>query len=189
MARAGFAHLTLAFALAGAAVPAAQFASGDALAGISFEGRSAPAVESGVAIGARLPRSGSAPRQPQLLFFWAHWCQECKGESPIIARITDKYQARGLTVVAPTKRYGYVESGRIAAPDRELRYILKVRDEYYPFLRRVAVPVSDANYTAFGITAVPTLVLIDRQGIVRLYRQGRMTEEELDTAIASILTP
>ena len=79
----------------------------------------------------------------------------------------NRYRSRGLAIVAPTRRYGYVESGRPAPPDKELRHILQVRDEHYPFLRKAPVPVADANYKAFGVAAVPMHVLIDRHGIVR----------------------
>jgi len=156
------------------------------IARITLEGRAAPTLEPGVAAGGRLPRSGDSP---QLLFFWAHWCQDCKSESATLDRIAEKYTTRGLTIVAPTRRYGYVETGRPAAPDRELRHILQVRDAHYPFMRHVAVPVADANYKAFGVAAVPMHVLIDRHGIVRLYQQGVMTEAELDAAVARVLEP
>ena len=153
---------------------------------LTLEGRTAPTIEPGVSIGSRLPRAAD---MPQLLFFWAHWCQDCKSESAILARIADKYRARGLAIVAPTRRYGYVEGGRPAPPDKELRHILQVRDEHYPFLRKAPVPVADANYKAFGVAAVPMHVLIDRHGIVRLYQQGVMTEAELDAAIRRVLEP
>jgi len=150
----------------------------------TLEGRTAPAIEPGVSIGTRLSRS---EKSPQLLFFWAHWCLDCKSESPMLARIADKYRARGLTIVAPTRRYGYIENGRSAAPDKELRHILQIRNERYGFLRDAPVPVADANFKAFGVAAVPMHVLIDRQGIVRLYRPGVMTEAELDAAIGRVL--
>jgi hypothetical protein len=155
---------------------------------LSLEGRNAPALEAGVAIGPRLPHAG-ATRQPQLLFFWAHWCQECKGESAVLARLTEKYRSRGLMVIAPTRRYGFVETGRPAPPDKELRHIVKVLDEHYAFLRQVPVPVADANYKAYGVAAVPMHVLIDRDGVVRLYQQGRMSEEELDAALHRVVEP
>ena len=73
------------------------------------------------------------------------------------------------------------------APDRELRYIAHVRDTYYPFLRQVPTPVTDANYKQYGVDSVPTHVLIDRKGIIRLYQPGRMTSEELTAAIQRLL--
>ena len=163
---------------------ASQLESNIAL--MTLEGRTAPTLEPGVSIGSRLPRAADSP---ELLFFWAHWCEDCKAESPILARIASRYRSRGLAIVAPTRRYGYVEAGRPAPPDKELRHILQVRDAHYPFLRKAPVPIADANYKAYGVAAVPMHVLIDRHGIVRLYQQGVMTEAELDAAIARVLEP
>jgi len=153
---------------------------------VTLEGHAAPSIDGGVSIGARLPKAGDR-QQAQLLFFWAHWCQDCKAESPVLSRIAEKYRARGLAIVAPTRRYGYVENGRPADPAKELRHILEVRDAHYPFLKRAAVPVTDVNYKAYGVAAVPMHVLIDREGVVRLYQPGRMSEAELDAAIAPLV--
>jgi thiol-disulfide isomerase/thioredoxin len=123
------------------------------------------------------------------LFFWAHWCPDCKAESPIIAKLLDKYRAQGLAIVAPTQRYGYVAGGKNAGPDEELKYIVQIRDTYYPFLRDQPVPVSEPNHKQYGVASTPTIVLVDRQGLVRLYHPGRMTEQELETAITALLRP
>ncbi len=153
---------------------------------LSLEGQRAPRLEGGVALGPRLT-SSKASEGPTLLFFWAHWCPECKAESPMLERLVEKYRARGLTLVAPTRRYGYGESGRPATPDKELRYIAHVRDTFYPFLKREPVPVAVANYRAFGVSSVPVHILTDRDGIVRLYHTGRIAEPELEAAIVRLL--
>ena len=105
----------------------------------------------------------------------------------MIGRLLQKYESRGLTIVAPTRRYGYVEAGRNAPPDKELRHLAAVRDTFYPFLKRAWVPVTDANHKAYGVAAIPMHVLIDRDGIVRLYRPGRIAEADLDAAIRELL--
>ena len=46
-------------------------------------------------------------------------------------------------------------------------------------------PVSEENFRNYGASTTPTLVLIDRAGIVRLYHPGAMTYEELRAAITS----
>ena len=122
-----------------------------------------------------------------LLFFWAHWCPDCKAEAPIIAKLLDKYSSQGLTIVAPTQRYGYVVAGQPAGPAEELRHIVQVRDTYYGFLRNQPVPVSEANHQRYGVSSTPTLVLLDRAGLVRVYHPGRMTEQELESAIQELL--
>lgn len=49
------------------------------------------------------------------------------------------------------------------------------------------MPIGEANYKQYGVTTIPMYVLLDRQGIVRLYQAGRMTEAELDAAIRKLL--
>jgi thiol-disulfide isomerase/thioredoxin len=122
-----------------------------------------------------------------LLFFWAHWCPDCKTQAPILSALLNRYRKDGLVVVAPTQRYGYTVRRTPATPDEELRYIAQVRDTSYPFLRDEPVPVSEANHTRYGVSTTPTLVLVDRRGIVRLYHPGTMTEKELGAAIEPVL--
>jgi thiol-disulfide isomerase/thioredoxin len=149
-------------------------------------GRTAPRIEPGLIIGPRSPLNASES-SALLVFFWAHWCPQCKAESPTIAALVAKYRSRGLALVAPTRRYGYVEGGRPAAPDKELRYIAQVRDTSYKFLQSVPVPIAESNHVAFGVDAVPTHVIIDRGGTIRFYNAGRLSEEELEDAIISVL--
>jgi hypothetical protein len=49
------------------------------------------------------------------------------------------------------------------------------------------VPVSERTLRQYGVSTTPTLALVDRQGIVRLYRPGNMTEADLDAAIRKLL--
>jgi thiol-disulfide isomerase/thioredoxin len=153
----------------------------------TLEGRPAPHLQTGVAIGTRVPTMKELDGKVVLLFFWAHWCADCKAESSMVAELVDKYRARGLVLVAPTQRYGYVSGGRPASPDKELRYIVQTRDTSYAFMRKESVPVTDANYRQYGVASIPMHVLIDRTGIIRLYQPGRITTEELDGAIRKVL--
>lgn len=158
-----------------------------ALDRVSLEGRPAPRVNSQLHLGPRVPNADQLKGKVVLLFFWAHWCVQCRADGPIVERLLSKYRGRGLTIVAPTQRYGYVEGGRPAAPAKELRHIVQVRDTHYLFLRNEPVPIDEANYREYGVTTIPMYVLLDRQGIVRLYRAGRMTAEELEAAIRGLL--
>jgi thiol-disulfide isomerase/thioredoxin len=150
-------------------------------------GRPAPGLDGRMHIGRRVPSIDDLKGKVVLLFFWAHWCAECKAESADVAKLLDKYRSQGLAIIAPTQRYGYVAGGRPAPPDKELRYIIHVRDSYYKFLDHEPVPVSEANSKEYGADLIPLHVLIDRQGVVRFYHPGRMTEEELEGAIRGLL--
>jgi len=156
---------------------------------LTLEGHPAPALELSESLGA--PLSGATAQaltgKVVVLFFWAHWCPDCKAEGPILAKLYAKYQSEGLAIVAPTQRFGYVAGGAAAGPDEELAYMREVRDKYYPFLAGVPVPVSVANHQRYGVSSTPTVVILDRRGIVRLYHPGQLTEDELETQLRPLL--
>jgi thiol-disulfide isomerase/thioredoxin len=156
---------------------------------ITLEGHPAPALALTESMGAPLSAATAKALDGKvvILFFWAHWCPDCKIESPILATLYAKYRAQGLTIVAPTQRYGYVAGGAPAPPDEELRYMFEIRDKFYPFLAELPVPISTANHERYGVSSTPTVVILDRQGIVRLYHPGRLTEDELETQLRPLL--
>jgi thioredoxin-related protein len=49
------------------------------------------------------------------------------------------------------------------------------------------VPLSDTNHRRYGVSTTPTLVVVDREGVVRLYHPGRMTEEELEPLVRRLV--
>ena len=148
---------------------------------LSLEGKVAPPLE-----GISLNRFRG---KPVLLFFWAHWCSDCKADAPILAKLKQEFEPRGLVVLGPTQKYGYVAGGEDAPPDVELRYIEQVRAKYYAAVVDAAsAPVSEENFRNYGASTTPTIVLIDRGGIVRLYHPGAMTYEELRPRIEALFS-
>lgn len=126
---------------------------------------------------------------PVLLFLWAHWCGDCKAQGPVIARLRQKYEPRGLRVLAPTRRYGDVpkiDHPTAAQEDQEIERVWKTS---YAALSEAPHPISETMMLRYGVSSTPTLVLIDREGIVRMYRPTRMTEAELAQRIEALLAP
>ena len=146
---------------------------------IDLEGKPAPPLDAKAYIGSQKPKSLTELRgRPVLLFLWAHWCSDCKMQGPILARLNQEFGPRGLTILAPTQLYGAVQGDEVS-PDVEKRHIEQVFTQHYAALHPFGVPLSSDNFKTYGVSTTPTLVLIDRTGIVRLYRPGRMTYEEL----------
>ena len=154
---------------------------------LSLEGQPAPVLQAGDELGR--PTQGFAQLKGKVvvLFFWAHWCGECKQQGPILSKLLDEHRGAGLTVVAPTQRYGYTVKRAPATPEAELAYIAQVRDEFYPFLRSEAVPVSEHNHKLYGVSTTPTMVVLDRSGVVRLYHPGMMTADELEAVVKPLI--
>jgi len=148
---------------------------------LTLEGKPAPALD-----GVVLPKG-----KPALIFFWAHWCPDCKAEAPILMRIRAEYGPKGLAFIAPTQKYGYVAGGADATPAVELTYIEQIRRKFYAGLMegpaRAPSPVNEANFVRYGASTTPTLVLVDRTGIVRVYHPGAMTYAELQQALQRVM--
>jgi hypothetical protein len=90
-------------------------------------------------------------------------------------------------LIGPTQRYGYVAGGLEAPPEKETQYIESIRKQYYAPVADMPSPLSEANFVRYGSSSSPTLVFIDRKGIVRLYHPGSMTYAELVSA-AELIT-
>jgi thiol-disulfide isomerase/thioredoxin len=155
---------------------------------LSLEGKPAPELDEAEWLGSKPPSLASLRGHPVLLFFWAHWCSDCRGEAPLIADLQRIYSPKGLVVIGPTKRFGYAANGEDATPAVEKPYIDKIRLQFYGMLPKMAAPLSAANFQAYGASTVPTIVLVDSAGIVRLYHPGVMPESELAARIQAVLS-
>lgn len=153
---------------------------------LHLTGEPAPALNVSQYLGTRPSQLSQLKGAPVLLFFWAHWCVDCKSEGPVISRLRAEFAGRGLVVMAPTQLYGYAAYGRDATPKEETDYIGSVWQQYYPDLQSAPVPVGKTNFNAYGASTTPTLVLIDRKGRVALYHPGVMSYADLRAAIEKI---
>src|SRR6266576_6059728 len=144
---------------------------------ISLVGRQAPELQATQFLGAKPPALASLKGSPVLLFFWAHWCGDCKAEVPIIVRLKQEFAPSGLTVIGPTQLYGYAAQGNDATPAQEQAYIESVRQHYYASLPDMPVPLSKQNFNSYGASTTPTLVVLNRGGQVAMYHPGAMPYE------------
>ena len=154
---------------------------------LGLVGQPAPALTVTSYLGPKPVTLAELKGSPVLLFFWAHWCSDCKAEGPIIARVRSEFGARGLILLAPTTLYGYKARGEDAEPKEELPYIERVWQQFYPGLQAAPVPVSKDNFKIYGVSTVPTMVLIDRAGRVALYHPDVMPSEELRSAVEKVM--
>lgn len=143
---------------------------------LTLEGKPAPPL-----VGVVLPKG-----KPVFVFFWAHWCPDCKAEKADLVRLKNEFAPRGLVFVAPTQKYGYVAGGEDAPPAVEIRYIEQVRKTYYTGLIEAPAIVNEENFRVWGASTTPTLALIDRNGIVRMYHPGAMPYAELRAHIEAL---
>jgi thiol-disulfide isomerase/thioredoxin len=84
--------------------------------------------------------------------FWATWCAPCRLTMPKLGALQARYGAQGLSIV-----------GISTEPE----------DEVTAFAKRAAIPYSvavDPHATttrSYGVISLPTLVIVDKRGVVR----------------------
>lgn len=155
---------------------------------LSLVGGAAPALQTAEYLGPKPPPTlQSLKGSPVLLFFWAHWCADCKAEVPIIARLRQEFAPAGLVVIGPTQLYGYAAQGADASPAQERAYIEAVRQRYYAGLLDMPVPLSQQNFKTYGASTTPTLVVLNRAGQVELYHPGAMPYPELRAELEKVV--
>ena len=153
---------------------------------LSFQGKIAPVLREDQFLGAPLPGAAQLKGSAVLLFFWAHWCGDCKAEAPIITQLRSEYASKGLKVIGPTRFYGYTAQVEHAAPADELKYIDAVRHRFYSGLLDMPVPINTRNFLVYGASTTPTLVLLDRTGKVAMYHPGALPYAELRAEIEKV---
>ncbi len=154
---------------------------------LALTGKVAPALKGTEFLGAKLPLPAQLKGSPVLLFFWAHWCADCKAEAPIITQLRLEYAAKGLKVIGPTRLYGYTAQLEHASASDEMQYIDAVRHRFYSGLLDMPVPVSKYNFDTYGASTTPTLVLVDRAGKVAMYHPGALQYAELRAEIEKVV--
>lgn len=93
-----------------------------------------------------------------LLNFWASWCGPCRQEMPLLEELQQRYSRAGFTVLGIN-----VEQDMSAAKD----YLKKI-DVSFPILFD---PESLAG-ELYKVDAMPTTVMIDRDGNMRYLHRG-----------------
>lgn len=96
--------------------------------------------------------------QVVLINFWASWCGPCRQEMPLLDQIQQKYQKLGFTIL------GVNVDDDPAKADK----ILKDIPVTFPVLYDSTSVVSEL----YNVDAMPTTVIVDRDGKMRFLHRG-----------------
>ena len=99
-----------------------------------------------------------------MINFWASWCGPCRQEMPLLNDLHNKYERLGFTVLGVN-----VEENSSQAVD-----FISDTPVDFPILFDSANEVSKA----YQVIAMPTTVLVDRDGNVRYIHKGYKTGDE-----------
>jgi thiol-disulfide isomerase/thioredoxin len=104
-----------------------------------------------------------------VLDFFASWCGPCRKQAPIVDRVSRRLSGPKLAV------FGVNTSDELGAAQR----YLGAHPPSYPVL----FDQDAEGAKAFDVSGLPTLLVIDKQGIVRAVEMGVVGESELEGLI------
>jgi len=108
-----------------------------------------------------------------ILDFWATWCEPCQVVAPILDRISRKHQDRGLVVVG-VNTSDQPGLAPVFAKKKGLSYPI-VYDQGEEVARR------------YGVSNLPTLVVINAEGRVVAIRTGLEDESSIEDLVSQAL--
>jgi peroxiredoxin len=103
-----------------------------------------------------------------LLNFWASWCGPCRQEMPELEKLQARYQDYGFTILGVN-----VEEDSSKADK-----VLRKTPVSFPILYDTSNKVSKA----FDVRAMPSTVMIDRDGNMRYLHKGYVPGDEAQYA-------
>ncbi len=105
-----------------------------------------------------------------VLNFWASWCGPCRREMPMLSRLADDYAERDVTLI------------EVAVGDRWDDALRSWTQRQGPHVVPAFAPGSTVRRVA-GVWAVPTTLVLDREGIVREHIIGESSSGRIRNAI------
>ena len=115
--------------------------------------------------------------QVSMLTFWATWCTACSLEMPTVAAVEERFAGTDLHIYGVNRDEG---SGQ--ARTELVEAYLRDKGIGFPQI------YDDGRMArAFGVQAIPHMVLVDRRGHVRYVHMGQVGERTLANEIEELL--
>jgi len=116
------------------------------------------------------------------------WSEPFVNTSPRLRVFQSKYAGKGFEIVGVTKLYGRSDTEESLSREQEFKSLQNYKARHqltYPF----AVGKMDdvTNEERYGIVGAPTMILIDRRGVVRYVRRGAGEYRKLEKQIEKLL--
>ena len=115
-----------------------------------------------------------------LLVFWSIFCEPCKAEMPLIQRLYEEYNGKGLEVLSIA-----MDGGPMIKSIQGL-----VNQQGYTFPVFIDQLTEDEMFVAadpYGVAGTPTLYMVDQTGTITFSEVGRASKETLEEIVRKAL--
>jgi len=103
-----------------------------------------------------------------LLDFWATWCPPCRKELPEVDKLRQQYADKGLVVLGINDE----DSGTVKSFLKKHEYGLPVLMDSKRDVHRM-----------YGARAIPTVIIVDKNGVIKAHYVGARDREQLIAAL------
>jgi len=151
----------------GARVTLADFPSSDEMMRMDHLNAFAPAWKNVAQVSGNVPASLGALRgRVVLIDFWATWCGPCRLVAPKLSALQARYGAQGLSVI------GLSTEG----PEEVALFAQRMGMTY-----GIGVDKKGETSSAYTVSSLPTMFLVDKKGVVRDISVGYDPSREAQT--------
>lgn len=106
-----------------------------------------------------------------ILNFWATWCPPCRQEMPELEVFANKHKDTILFAAI-----------NLQEPTAKVRVFVEQNKYHMPILLDEEGKVG----SAFLIRAIPTTIVLDKNGIIKFRKSGPVTAEEMETVLKDV---
>lgn len=103
-----------------------------------------------------------------LLDFWATWCQPCRKELPSIDKLNRQFKDKGVIVLGINSEQPGVVKGFLKKNEYSLTTLMDSKS---------------AVHRMYGARSIPTVIVIDRAGLIKAHFIGGRSEQDLLSAL------
>lgn len=114
--------------------------------------------------------------QVVLVDFWATWCKPCEATVPMQKRLLERYGARGFTILSVNEDQGDGAAARALAFAKAKGLDVPIAHDEHGHLQLL-----------YKVEAYPHMVLVDREGRVRVVHTGFTSAASLEASLSEAI--